>query len=231
MTYENYYHLLGLKSSATPEDIKSAYRKLSLKFHPDKNNGDPFMEEMFKQVNEANEMLSDTAKRRIYNASLSEMEEPENNFAASQGSNHPESTAVSALRVNIQTYLALEALAQKQKDKYQRLLYSARPRSLTTAKVVCCIVIALFTFALGKSNEISTAKDATAANVKEWTTTENAIIYRKPDFHSRPAGEIPAGTGIQVLKQTRYFLEVTVKDSLGKGYTGYLLKDQVSHMN
>lgn len=230
MIYKNYYHLLGLKNSATPEDIKSAYRKLSLKFHPDKNNGDPFLEEMFKQVNEAHEMLSDPAKRRIYDFSLNELEEPANNFAASQGSNYPESPAVSASRVNIQTYLALEAFAQRQKDNYQRLLYSARPRSLTTAKVVCCVVIVLFTFVLGKSNEIATPKDAIAANVNEWTTTQNATIYRKPDFHSRPAVEVPAGIGVKVLKATRYFMQVIVKDSLGKSYTGYVLKDQISHM-
>lgn len=55
---KNYYTILGIHKESTQEQIKIAYRKLSLKFHPDKNDNDEFLAEMFKNSNEANETLS-----------------------------------------------------------------------------------------------------------------------------------------------------------------------------
>jgi curved DNA-binding protein len=66
MTYKDYYKVLGVAKTATPEEIKKAYRKLALKYHPDKTKGDKAAEEKFKEVNEANEVLSDQQKRKKY---------------------------------------------------------------------------------------------------------------------------------------------------------------------
>ncbi|MFH0912446.1 MAG: molecular chaperone DnaJ [Patescibacteria group bacterium] len=63
---EDYYSILGLKRDATQEEIKKAYRKLALKYHPDKANGDKASETKFKQINEAYQILSDPAKRQRY---------------------------------------------------------------------------------------------------------------------------------------------------------------------
>lgn len=62
----DYYELLELSRSATAEEIKKAYRKQALKYHPDKNPGDPSAEKKFKEISEAYEVLSDENKRRIY---------------------------------------------------------------------------------------------------------------------------------------------------------------------
>lgn len=62
----NHYEVLGLEPHATAEEIRRAYRKLSLKFHPDKNPNDDYFAAMFRQVNEAYSMLSDSEKRRLY---------------------------------------------------------------------------------------------------------------------------------------------------------------------
>ncbi len=62
----DYYEVLCVERTATHEEIKKAYRKLALKYHPDRNPGDKEAEEKFKEAAEAYEVLSDTEKRRLY---------------------------------------------------------------------------------------------------------------------------------------------------------------------
>ncbi len=63
---EDYYELLGVDRSATSDQIKKAYRKLAVKYHPDKNPDDPAAEDRFKQIGEAYEVLMDDNKRPAY---------------------------------------------------------------------------------------------------------------------------------------------------------------------
>lgn len=65
-TKKDYYELLGVKKSASAEDIRKAFRKLARKYHPDVNPGDKSAEEKFKAISEANNVLSDPKKRKIY---------------------------------------------------------------------------------------------------------------------------------------------------------------------
>jgi curved DNA-binding protein len=66
MDYVDYYKLLGIDKTATTKDIKSAYRKLARKYHPDLNPNDKDAKRKFQQINEANEVLSDPVKRKKY---------------------------------------------------------------------------------------------------------------------------------------------------------------------
>lgn len=66
MNYKDYYKVLGLDKNAKQEDIKKAFRKLAVKYHPDKNPDDKKAEEKFKEINEANEVLGDPEKRKKY---------------------------------------------------------------------------------------------------------------------------------------------------------------------
>ncbi len=67
---KDYYYILGVKQSASAQEIKSAYRKLAVKFHPDKNDGDKFFEERFKDLQEAYYILSHEVKRQQYDSQL-----------------------------------------------------------------------------------------------------------------------------------------------------------------
>jgi curved DNA-binding protein len=62
----NYYEILGVRSDATPEEIKKEFRSLARQYHPDMNPGDETSEEKFKQINEAYDILSDDKKRQTY---------------------------------------------------------------------------------------------------------------------------------------------------------------------
>jgi len=66
MSKRDYYQVLGLEKSASATEIKKAYRKLAMKFHPDKNQGDKAAEEKFKEASEAYEVLSDANKKSRY---------------------------------------------------------------------------------------------------------------------------------------------------------------------
>jgi molecular chaperone DnaJ len=66
MAKRDYYEVLGVDRGAVEGDIKKAYRRLAMKFHPDRNEGDPGAEEKFKEVKEAFEILSDQRKRSAY---------------------------------------------------------------------------------------------------------------------------------------------------------------------
>lgn len=66
MAYKDYYEILGVPRSASEAEIKSAFRKLTKQYHPDKNPGDTKAAEKFKEIGEANAVLSDPEKRKLY---------------------------------------------------------------------------------------------------------------------------------------------------------------------
>jgi curved DNA-binding protein len=66
MDFKDYYKILGVSKTASADEIKKAYRKLAIKFHPDKNPGDKVSEDKFKEISEANEVLSNPEKRKKY---------------------------------------------------------------------------------------------------------------------------------------------------------------------
>ena len=68
MEFKDYYKIIGVDKNASQDEIKKAYRKLAMKYHPDRNQDNKKAEEKFKQVTEANEVLSDPEKRKKYDS-------------------------------------------------------------------------------------------------------------------------------------------------------------------
>lgn len=77
---KDFYYILGVNSTATEQQLKSAYRKLSKKFHPDKNDGDKFFEERFKNIQEAYEILADSSKRELYDLKFKRFHQQNEDF-------------------------------------------------------------------------------------------------------------------------------------------------------
>ena len=71
MAKADYYDTLGVSRDASSAQIKKAYKKLAMKYHPDRNAGDKKSEEKFKELSEAYEVLSDSSKRQTYDQFLS----------------------------------------------------------------------------------------------------------------------------------------------------------------
>ena len=77
----NYYRLLGIPPDSEPQKIKSAYRSLAKRFHPDRNKGSETAAELFRQVNHAYRILSDPERRRLYDKKLARQEEQQSRKA------------------------------------------------------------------------------------------------------------------------------------------------------
>jgi len=85
MQYKDYYKTLGVSRNASQDEIKRAYRKLAVKYHPDKNPDDKETENRFKEINEAYEVLKDPEKRKKYDQLGSNWKQYENAGYGSQG--------------------------------------------------------------------------------------------------------------------------------------------------
>jgi curved DNA-binding protein len=92
-TYKDYYNLLGVSKTASQQEIKSAFRKLAAKHHPDKNPGDKKAEEKFKEINEAYTVLSDDEKRKFYDQYGTAEGRPPFSQGGFQGNINPEDFA------------------------------------------------------------------------------------------------------------------------------------------
>jgi curved DNA-binding protein len=88
MQYKDYYKTLGVAKNASRDDIKKAYRKLAIKYHPDRNPDDKSAEEKFKEVSEAHEVLSDPEKRKKYDQLGSNWKQYEHAGAGQRGGGH-----------------------------------------------------------------------------------------------------------------------------------------------
>ena len=95
MDYKDYYKVLGISKNATQEEIKKTFRKLAVKYHPDKNPGDKKAEEKFKEISEANEVIGDAEKRKKYDelgANWKQYQQQGDQFAGRQSGNRQHHT-------------------------------------------------------------------------------------------------------------------------------------------
>lgn len=84
---KNYYEILGLRQTATKDEIKKAYRALAMKYHPDVNSGDADSEKKFREINQAYETLKDDKKRLEYDNKLNQNEFNKNEKSKAKQSN------------------------------------------------------------------------------------------------------------------------------------------------
>jgi curved DNA-binding protein CbpA len=136
ITLTNFYHILGLDADASSDDIKRAYRKLSIKFHPDKNPGDRYFEEWTKKVNEAYATLSNPSKKAGYDYILKRDMQP----AVPTQNGNLELLLLREIRSKLPEYYDLKNALEQAQQKYDHVSDQEYPVIITPLKAVCCIL-------------------------------------------------------------------------------------------
>jgi curved DNA-binding protein CbpA len=121
---KTYYDVLGVERHATPEDIKRAYRRLAVRFHPDRNPNDPEAEARFKEVAKAFEVLGDARKRRKYDHRFEPIETLLGFFELHPGAQH------------IRHLLREHAPVEPQRGADMLMVVTVAPRILTEGGIV-----------------------------------------------------------------------------------------------
>lgn len=130
MSLKNYYAILGISHTANADEIKTAYRELAKKYHPDKNNGNKSAEEYFKEIQQAYAVLSNSEKRKKYDLKMS------------YGNTHPKQRQSAPYRGNAYQYAQQQA-----QQKYQ--FHNTRPQPKENDKTENYYILISIGIALG----------------------------------------------------------------------------------
>lgn len=229
MIQKNFYEILGVHKEATQDEIKKAYRKLSLKFHPDKNDGDPFLEEMFKKINEAYEVLSDSSKREAFDFKLQQSamhHTKANSRSYSSKKRNPQP------KVNDEKLNSLyEIYSKKEKEvKLNQIALSdaknsLKPKNITFSKLVWLALILIISYLILKV-EVHKLDIKKIQNL-EFLKTQKFNIYVKPNINSPIIDQFEKGTDFNTIDETIYFIKVEFINSSGETIQGYIQKSDL----
>ena len=150
----NHYQILGIKRKANTLEIKQAYRKLAVKFHPDKNSGDKYFEERFKEIQDSYEVLSNSLKKseydRIYDSFF--INNQKENYNQSTKSNYRESKTKQNNKYESQKENEKKAREQAEKNrvknikKNEKLVFEDKAWIFVGNLIFPFLIIGLFMF-------------------------------------------------------------------------------------
>lgn len=214
---KNYYEILGLQQTATNEEIKTAYRKLSTKFHPDKNDGDNYFSEWTKKINEAYETLGNISKREAYDKLLI-------NNKSSQETKHSTNSSYNEYQIlsqiqNLTTEFleAKYALAQSQ-YRYNQIARQIVINKFSVTRIMLIILLFLISaYGLKKNFANQTVKENENYTPSEVTAISGLSIREKPNRHALELAVAPYKSKLKVLDDK-------VSTDYIKGKNGYWYK-------
>lgn len=214
------YKLLGVDRRATQDEIKVAYKKLALRYHPDKNPGVAEAHDLFQEINEAYQILSDPKKRNEYDLTLG-TDQSEPVYAST-------SSAFTG-------YASIDAAVKKWQDKDREFrtmiaLYQGRPSF--KAPFILWLLFAFLVWAINMSPEqiqASTPPQQTESSDPNLAIlVEDTDIYTRPDIASDVKGAAKAGSRFTIVRKTKYFALVTYTAPDGTETRGYILLEKIS---
>jgi curved DNA-binding protein CbpA len=223
MIFKNYYHILGISSDASQLEIKKAFRKLSIKFHPDKNEGDPFLSEMFKNINEAYEVLSNPDKKTFFDESLELMKGFNEPYLNQQKVKDPE---LEHLKKLTQMYLDKKDLESIKLNEFnsaetERIIH--RP-GMYSLMILWGFILLLSLIIVTHWKKVQKATEKASENNYYWATLIQTPIYSKADTLSDSRGLLPANTKLRTKQTLNDFVKIFFINSEGILTEGYLEK-------
>ena len=224
MSFKNYYDILGVSKIATDQEIKTAFKKLSKKFHPDKNDNDVFLNEMFKNINEAYQTLSDPQKRKKFDEQLHEI---------SHTIPHASDDELILLHKLFKSYqLKKEQLSEKQ-AVYKASLDQKVSNGFNIPKYFSLFAIILFSYLLLNPQWAPVEKKATSNIIKDsiWTTYKLTHVYSELDNKSKIIGFILPNKKILSDIDTSGFVKIYFVNKDNYLVSGYLKKTDILKKN
>jgi curved DNA-binding protein CbpA len=230
MIFKNYYHILGISTDASQIEIKKAYRKLSIKFHPDKNEGDAFLSEMFKNINEAYDVLSNPDRKRFFDESLELM----------NGFNEPYLNQQKTTEYELDHLKKLTQIYLEKKEQENAKLLEYNTIEDTKIKHKLSFKLLLFLWGLAISLGILLAlpwnqnqTKITSSNDRDfhWVTLTPTQVFQHPDTLSIKLGQIPANITLRSNTVINEYIKIYYLDANGKINTGFLKKNQMVYRN
>ena len=230
MIFKNYYHILGISSDASQLEIKKAFRKLSIKFHPDKNEGDPFLSEMFKNINEAYEVLLNPDKKSFFDESLDLMKGFNEPLLNQHKANDPELEHLKKLTQKYLDKKDLENLKLKEFNSAEASKIIHRPGILSL--FVLWGLIFLFSFTVVTNwKKAQIATDNASENNYYWATLVQTPVYSQADTLSTSRVLLPANTKLRTKQTLNDFVKIYFINSEGILTEGYIEKRTLIYRN
>lgn len=200
---KNYYEILGLQQDATEEEIKTAYRKLSLKFHPDKNDGDKYFEEWAKKINEAYETLGNKDKRITYDETLKGKNSQKSNSysngsysstsnnSSSNSSSNSEYEVLSQIRKLTPEYLNAKYALVEAQYHYNNVSAQSVANKFTATRILFIILLFIISgFGLKKTffNQTDTSQESEVSNPSK--ETKKTVLPEVTEIIGEPIDDV-----------------------------------------
>jgi len=222
MVFKNYYNILGILNTSSNQEIKKAYRKLSIKFHPDKNEEDEFLTEMFKNINEAYDVLSNAEKRKFFDESLSlinSFEEKKRNKC--NISDHE----LYHLKQLTNLYIENRELEESKTIEYYEVENKIIPLKFGLKLYLFLILISASSFFVLKPefNYSKLIPNFIHYNYY-WSTSYTTSVYAEPNIESKKLGVFPPDFNFRSKQIINDFLNIKFVDAFGVVINGYIEK-------
>ena len=180
MQQKNYYIILGVKSTANSDEIKSAYRELAKKYHPDKNQGNKAAEDYFKEIQQAYSVLSNPEKRKKYDLGFS------NGNTYAQQRSYSSSTQYTG---NAYQYAQQQAQAKQQQQRPPQQRPPQKSDNSESFQIIVSVGIALILLYFIIS--YSTDKPQNATSISKEDSVKITGLFKQADKIAAPAEEEP----------------------------------------
>jgi len=206
---------MGVSKTATSQEIKRAYKKLSAKFHPDKNENDIFLGEMFKNINEAYHILSDEKKRELFDKQLNDLTETAEQISDDE---------LQILSKIIKDYKLKKNSYEEKKSIYVRFLNKKFPKSNSIRKVLLAAIIILISY-FSLKPQFYVVKNIMYSRIEKdsvWTSIKYTNVYSELNKNSKIIGTILPNKKINSKLYRAGFVKIQFIDNKNNVRKGYL---------